>query len=76
MPAGTKDDPWMLTTPPGTSEYSMYKDEDAEPAADGPRLPLSDVDAGSRVTDRSRLGVAVGLDGLVHDLSRRLASIN
>ena len=33
MPAGTKDDPWMLTTPPGTSEYSMYKDEDADPPA-------------------------------------------
>jgi hypothetical protein len=33
MPTGTKEDPWMLTTPPGSSEYSMYKDEDAEPPA-------------------------------------------
>ena len=32
--SGTKDDPWRLSTPPGTSEYSMYRDEDAEP----PRL--------------------------------------
>jgi hypothetical protein len=28
---GTKDDPWVLKTPPGTSEYAMWKDEDAEP---------------------------------------------
>jgi hypothetical protein len=30
---GTKSDPWALTTPPGTSAYSMYRDPDAEPAA-------------------------------------------
>jgi hypothetical protein len=24
---GTKDDPWRLKTPPGTSEYTMHKDE-------------------------------------------------
>jgi hypothetical protein len=23
---GTKEDPWQLVTPPGTSEYTMYKD--------------------------------------------------
>jgi hypothetical protein len=28
---GTKADPWRLHTPPGTSEYSMYRDDDAEP---------------------------------------------
>lgn len=33
MSAGTKDDPWELTTPPGTSKYTMYKDEAAEPPA-------------------------------------------
>ena len=33
MPAGTKDDPWQLTTPPGTSAYTMYRDEEADPAA-------------------------------------------
>jgi hypothetical protein len=27
--AGTKDDPWALTTPPGSSPYSMYRDEAA-----------------------------------------------
>jgi hypothetical protein len=32
--AGTKDDPWVLKTPPGTSEYTMYRDE----AADPPRI--------------------------------------
>jgi hypothetical protein len=30
---GTQDDPWMLTTPPGTSEYQMYRDESADPPA-------------------------------------------
>ena len=28
---GSKDDPWVLKTPPGTSEYSMYKDEARDP---------------------------------------------
>jgi hypothetical protein len=31
--SGTKDDPWVLKTPPGTSEYTMYRDEDRDPAA-------------------------------------------
>ena len=31
--SGTKDDPWQLTTPPGTSAYTMYRDEDADPPA-------------------------------------------
>ena len=29
---GTKESPWELTTPPGTSAYTMYKDEAADPA--------------------------------------------
>ena len=29
--AGTKEDPWVLKTPSGTSEYTMYKDESREP---------------------------------------------
>jgi len=29
--AGTKEDPWVLKTPPGTSEYQMWKDEGADP---------------------------------------------
>jgi len=28
---GTKEDPWQLKTPPGTSEYIMYKDESVNP---------------------------------------------
>ena len=32
MAAGTKDDPWALKTPPGTSEYTMYRDDEADPA--------------------------------------------
>jgi len=31
--SGTKDDPWQLKTPPGTSEYAMYRDEVAGPPA-------------------------------------------
>jgi hypothetical protein len=31
MSAGTKDDPWRLNTPPGSSEYTMYKDDSADP---------------------------------------------
>ena len=30
---GTKEDPWVLRTPPGTSEYQMYRDESADPPA-------------------------------------------
>jgi hypothetical protein len=33
MTAGTKDDPWTLKTPPGTSEYTMYRDETRDPPA-------------------------------------------
>jgi hypothetical protein len=29
--SGTKDDPWVLRTPPGTSEYTMYRDETTDP---------------------------------------------
>lgn len=30
---GTKEDPWVLKTPPGKSEYKMYRDEEANPSA-------------------------------------------
>jgi hypothetical protein len=30
---GTKDEPWTLKTPPGSSEYTMYRDEEADPPA-------------------------------------------
>jgi len=30
---GTKDQPWVLTTPSGGSEYTMYRDEGADPPA-------------------------------------------
>ena len=32
MGSGTKDDPWVLKTPPGTADYTMYRDDDADPA--------------------------------------------
>ena len=28
---GTEDDPWELTTPPGSSSYTMHRDEGADP---------------------------------------------
>jgi hypothetical protein len=31
--SGAKDDPWVLKTPPGTSEYLVYRDESADPPA-------------------------------------------
>jgi len=30
---GTRDRPWQLTTPSGSSEYQMYRDETADPPA-------------------------------------------
>jgi hypothetical protein len=33
MAAGTKDDPWVLLTPPQSSEYRMYRDDSADPPA-------------------------------------------
>lgn len=33
MAAGTKQDPWRLTTSPGTSAYTMYADKEADPPA-------------------------------------------
>jgi hypothetical protein len=31
--SGTKEDPWQLATAPGTSTYTMYRDELADPPA-------------------------------------------
>jgi hypothetical protein len=31
--SGTRDDPWQLRTAPGTAEYQMWRDEDADPPA-------------------------------------------
>lgn len=31
--SGTKEDPWVLKTPPGSSEYTMYRDEAGDPPA-------------------------------------------
>lgn len=33
MAAGTKDDPWQLKTPPGTSDITLWRDEIASPPA-------------------------------------------
>ena len=31
--SGTPDDPWILQTPPGTSEFEAYRDPEADPPA-------------------------------------------
>jgi hypothetical protein len=31
--SGTREDPWQLKTPPGTSEYQMHRDATADPPA-------------------------------------------
>jgi hypothetical protein len=31
--SGTKNDPWLLQTPPGTSEFEAWRDEGADPPA-------------------------------------------
>jgi hypothetical protein len=31
--SGTAEDPWTLKTPPGTSEYTVHRDDDADPPA-------------------------------------------
>ena len=31
--SGTPEDPWILTTPSGSSQYQMYRDETADPPA-------------------------------------------
>ncbi|QNE21150.1 hypothetical protein F1D05_28610 [Kribbella qitaiheensis] len=31
--SGSKEDPWVLSTPPGGSEYKIYRDEQADPPA-------------------------------------------
>ena len=31
--SGTTEDPWTLSTPPGKSQYTAYRDEDADPPA-------------------------------------------
>jgi hypothetical protein len=29
--SGTKDDPWVLKTPPGTGDFTMWRDDGADP---------------------------------------------
>jgi hypothetical protein len=31
--SGTREDPWVLSTPSGSSQYEMYRDESADPSA-------------------------------------------
>ena len=33
MSEGTRDDPWQLTTPPGSSAYTAWREPEADPPA-------------------------------------------
>ncbi len=33
VPTGTRDNPWQLKTPPGSSEFAAYRDETSSPPA-------------------------------------------
>jgi hypothetical protein len=60
MPAigsGTKEDPWVLHTPSGSSEYLMYRDETGDPpamlVAHGDWMPLGSADEQKPAPDGS-----------------------
>ena len=40
--SGTREDPWLLKTPSGSSEYQMYRDDSADPPGDW--MPLGSAD--------------------------------
>ena len=50
--SGTADDPWVLKTPPGTSEYRMWRDEEANPRRSSVRSgpPVSAISCGASRT--------------------------
>src|SRR5438132_13946121 len=62
--SGTRQSPWVLKTPPGTSDFEAYRDEAADPPAlvvQGGR-PGGDIRRPGSVTFTRRLrGLAAGL---------------
>src|SRR6476660_4730226 len=48
---GTKDDPWQLRTPPGTAEYTMYRDDGSDPAQLGFQVGATQLLYDARVVD-------------------------
>ena len=64
---GTKDDPWKLKTPPGTSDYQMWRDDTAEPALSVVGEPEPD-GSGAPIPHGSKPGA---LHHLRHDTPHR-----
>ena len=71
---GTKEDPWVLKTPPGTSEYTMYRDETADPPALVCQVGKTTLSYGLKKGLRGRFGMyvpplmeALGLAELEHN---------
>ena len=48
--SGTRADPWVLQTPPGSSEYTMYIDDAGDPPA------LAAQNSGKNIGDRIQIG--------------------
>jgi hypothetical protein len=63
MAAGTRDDPWVLKTPPGTSGYSMYEDL----AQTRPHWSARSAPRSSGATCRPPLLEELGLAELTHE---------
>lgn len=69
---GTKDDPWELTTAPGSSQYTMYRDEQGDPRPSCARWGATTLryrlgaigDLSAWLRER---GEALGLVELTHD---------
>lgn len=59
--SGTKDDPWRLTTAPGTSSYEMYRDDTTDPPSLVCQVGSTRLSYDARaVDDLHRMLVAVG----------------
>jgi hypothetical protein len=65
MADGTKKDPWVLKTPPRTSEYTMYRDEQTDPPTLVCQVGTTTVKYDLRVIDDLRAWLTVQGDWVV-----------
>ncbi len=57
--SGAKDDPWRLRTPPGTSEYTIHRDESLDPPALVCRVGTTTLSYGLKKRLRGRFAMYV-----------------
>jgi hypothetical protein len=67
MGTGTPDDPWRLKTPPGTSAYTIYRDDSVEPATMTSFCPQLEMSTFLR-TRREIVNRDIGADGADQDV--------